>query len=467
MASELSLDLMEHPIRKGGLIAEFRSCDGKNSIREGITFVESQKQNRKAYCLVRNQQGTTIYLHTAFAPVAIRRGVTYVLLLISDLTEQRVFENKLVSQSAFIADLIQKANAVIFSVDTRGYVTDWNQHAIRVTGYERNDVYARKASDLLEDQHAKEIFNGFIASSIQLEQLPHLELPLLSREGKRIVLFLSGAPQLSTSGVPVGVTFVGQDITELIEYRTSLEAMVEDRTRELQRALTQEQEAVEVKSRFVSIASHEFRTPLSSILHASRLLKEGKRITRTALLQKLDAIERQVNHMKVLLDDVLTYGKADQPKIRLMTTSLDPVEFFKEVSAEVTESVGGTHRVVQHLNNLPPTITTDAKMMRGVVTNLLINAMKFSPNQETVFLDAVAANGRLTLTVRDKGLGIPPEDQERIFEPFTRGTNSAAIAGTGLGLSIVKKTVEVLGGSIVVNSVPGEGSEFVVRIPLT
>ena len=135
---------------------------------------------------------------------------------------------------------------------------------------------------------------------------------------------MSATPQLTTTGQAVGITFVGQDITELIEYRRSLEEKIEERTVELRLALQKEKELVEMKCRFVSIASHEFRTPLSSIQFAANFVKQyHHRIKNEKDIRKLDNIVEQVEHMTTLLDDVLTYGKNEAGKINLITSKIN------------------------------------------------------------------------------------------------------------------------------------------------
>ncbi len=470
-AHDISLELMDKPISAMLPLPEFRESKGLESLNDAVRNSKTSTIPYRLHYTVKNSHGTNLFLQVSFTRVWVRHNaqhVHHVLILINDLTEQRIFEQKLSSQSAYITGLIRNANAVIFSVDTRGYVTEWNHHAVKVTGFNNNEIYARKMTEMLKEGHVKSIFEGYLQHILELFPLGNLELPIVSKNGKAITLLLSGSAQLSTDGVAVGVTFVGQDITELSEYRKSLESMVEERTHELQRALTQEQEAVELKSKFVAIASHEFRIPLSSIRAASKSLREmnGKQHGQSHH-DKLDCIERHVNHMASLLDDVLTYGKANQPRLRMMKSTVNLRNLLHEVVEDVGQSNGRTHEFVTDILQIPETLFTDGKMLRGILVNLLTNATKFSPGKEKVTLSANHENNMLVISVTDEGVGIPDDERDHIFEPFSRGRNAEAIDGTGLGLSIVKKTVETLLGTINVRSEPGKGSTFIVRIPTT
>ena len=267
-------------------------------------------------------------------------------------------------------------------------------------------------------------------------------------------------------GMPVRMIGVMQDVTELTEYRINLEKKVEARTRELNAALKKEKEIVEMRSKFVSIASHEFRTPLSTISLASGFVRKYKhRLTPDAINEKLLGIETQVRHMSGLLDDILTIGKGDAGRIEVNLVTLPVRTLFENMAREVINSMKRSHEVNLQITFPRETFETDEGLIRNIVINLLSNAIKFSDTSNEVILSVGGNKDEMVIGVRDYGIGIPPEDAAKLFEPFYRGSNVSTISGTGLGLSIVKKAVDLLEGEIKVNSNVGRGTEFLVTLP--
>lgn len=427
------------------------------------------KESYRSYDEIINRNGTTIYLELNFVPVKDdAENLTQIYLFIRDYTSQKVFEKNLISQAAYVANLVEQANAIFISIDTRGYIVDWNEYCFNVTGFEKNEVYTRKLDEILLAEEERPVFQLLMARILNHETINNYEMPVRTKEGRSAIFLLSVTTRTNTGGEIIGITFVGQDITELTDYRRSLEVKVEERTKELKRILNKEKEVVEMKSRFVSIASHEFRTPLSSIKFSADFIKSHNQELDTQEVNlKLENIEKQINHMTYLLDDILTYGKSEAGKIQLIISRIVLADFLQKIVEEVSISTKGTHTVVTAFHDLPPEILTDEKLLRSVLINLLTNAIKYSPGKNKIYLTARSSNSMLTLHVRDEGMGIAPDEIEKIFEPFLRGKGANAIQGTGLGLSITKKAVELLNGTISVSSRPNEETVFTVTIPLS
>jgi signal transduction histidine kinase len=233
----------------------------------------------------------------------------------------------------------------------------------------------------------------------------------------------------------------------------------------LQRALKKEKEVVEMKSRFVSIASHEFRTPLSSIQFSADYIKKNKGIDNGELSKRLENIEKQAQHMTQLLDDVLLYGKSEAGKIQLIISTISVRDFVNKIIEEVGHSTKNTHRIKVDFIRIPDQLTTDEKLLRNVLINLLTNAIKFSPGREMVYLEISGFDGQLLFSVRDDGIGIPEDEVDTMFEPFVRGKGVSSIQGSGLGLSIVKRAVDLLKGTLQAKSQAGSGTTFTVTLP--
>lgn len=468
-AADIINSLQQKPLQVGENILSYSQPDGTKIVDGILTDIKDRKKSIKTWAEYTQLNGLTMHLELNYIPVHDDSGkVSYISVLGRDITAEKIFEKKIKAQASNVESLIQKANAVIVSTDSRGYITNWNDHCTDITGFSKNEVYAKKLADVALDESVRPAFNNLIDRVLNMEAVSNYETKIRTKDGRTLTCLLSATPQLTTTGQAVGITFVGQDITELIEYRKSLEDKIEERTVELRLALQKEKELVQMKSRFVSIASHEFRTPLSSIQFAANFLKQyNHRIQEQERHQKLDNIVKQVEHMTSLLDDVLTYGKNEAGKINLITSKINLAEFVNKISEEAGHSTKNTHKILIEFRDVPTEIETDEKLLRSVFSNLLTNGIKFSPGKEKIWLTISGMNTEVQFKVRDEGIGIPSDELDKIFEPFLRGKGASAIPGTGLGLSITKKAVELLGGSLKVVSELDKGTTFTVLIPYT
>jgi PAS domain S-box-containing protein len=260
----------------------------------------------------------------------------------------------------------------------------------------------------------------------------------------------------------IGVSVFGHDVTEITDYRTSLEEKVKDRTNELKQALEKEKELAMLKTRFASLVSHEFRTPLATIrLTINQIKRYRHRLSLESIDEKVNIVLEQVDHMTFLLEDVLALGKAEDPKLQIKRTPVNLVEFFDTIKTQIQSvNMKSDHEITCNFQFRNANWETDPDLIRNIFSNLLTNAIKFSPENKQIVLAGSESNGALEFQVKDHGIGIPEEDLQRIFLPFDRGSNVEGIPGTGLGLSIVKKAVELLRGTISVESKVGEGTIF-------
>src|SRR5690606_33194818 len=182
---------------------------------------------------------------------------------------------------------------------------------------------------------------------------------------------------------------------------------------------------------------------------------------------KLESIEKQVRHMTFLLDDVLTLGKNESGKMKVIPHRIDIYEFLQRVVEEVLYTMKSNHQIRFDFASHVREIEIDEKLLRNVLINLLSNAIKFSPDSSEVFLSVYLKDSNLMISVKDNGVGIPSSEFDKIFDAFHRASNAGAIQGTGLGLSIVKKAVELLEGDLEFNSEVGKGSEFIVGFKIS
>ncbi|MEM6964042.1 MAG: PAS domain S-box protein [Bacteroidota bacterium] len=277
---------------------------------------------------------------------------------------------------------------------------------------------------------------------------------------------------------PVFVAFT-LDISErkkyerkLLEYSDQLEQKVIERTFKLQEseaklkiALEKEKQLGELKSRFVSMASHEFRTPLSSILSSANLIgryeKEEQQINR---MKHVHRIESSVKNLSGILNDFLSLEKLESGKVRWHPVALDFEEYIGQVIDEVTLIAKGEQKII-HEHTGASTVFADEHLVKNILINLLSNAIKYSPDDKVVELVTESQDGHLSIKVRDYGIGIPEEDQKYMFTRFFRANNVMNIQGTGLGLTIVKRYLDLMNGKIWFESTQGEGTTFFVEIP--
>jgi signal transduction histidine kinase len=242
-------------------------------------------------------------------------------------------------------------------------------------------------------------------------------------------------------------------------------AQLEQRQAELAQALAAEQELGELKSRFVSMASHEFRTPLTAVLTSASLIEKYPAAEQQdKRLRHLGRIRQSVNQLNDILEEFLSVGRIEEGKVKAQPAHLNLPILLRDVLADLQGVLKAGQRVVQDIDCAGP-MWLDASLLRKIVVNLLSNATKYSGENAVVHVRVKAAEGQLTLVVQDEGVGISTEDQARLFERFFRARNVTNVPGTGLGLYIVGRYVELLGGTIALASELGRGTTVTISIP--
>ncbi|MDL5056038.1 ATP-binding protein [Geitlerinema calcuttense NRMC-F 0142] len=237
---------------------------------------------------------------------------------------------------------------------------------------------------------------------------------------------------------------------------------------EIRKALAKEKELSELKSRFVSMVSHEFRTPMSTILFSSDLLKMYQdQWTIEKKTTHINRIQTSIKRMIEMLDNVLLIGQVESQNMRIENSPLDLKSFCQELIEDIQVADRYQHPILLDLQEACNFVEVDSKILRYILENLLSNAVKYSPENSEVYLGVRCQDCQICLQVKDAGIGIPLSDRQRLFESFYRATNVGTITGTGLGLAIVKRSVELYGGQIEVQSELGEGTSFTVVLPLS
>ena len=236
---------------------------------------------------------------------------------------------------------------------------------------------------------------------------------------------------------------------------------------ELHKALAREKELGQLKSNFVSMVSHEFRTPLGVILSSAEILDSYfEQLDSTERREHLRSIQRNTRRMAGLMEEVLVLGMVEAGRMEFKPAPLELRLFCQRLFEELQTATESKCPVTFDSTNVPREALADERLLRHIFSNLIGNAIKYSPAGSPVEFEVRAEGRRAICVVRDRGVGIPAEDRERLFQAFHRGANVGDIPGTGLGLTIVKRCVELHGGTLYLESQPGRGTTVTVSLPL-
>ncbi|MDD1427361.1 PAS domain S-box protein [Dolichospermum sp. ST_sed9] len=241
---------------------------------------------------------------------------------------------------------------------------------------------------------------------------------------------------------------------------------------QLQLSLVQEKEVSQMRSRFISMASHEFRTPLAIISSSTGILQNfSDRLSPEKKQRHLETIQKTIQHIVQLLDDVLMINRAEAEKMEFKPEALDIIAFCYHLKEQI-EGTSSKHTIEFCVNASEPILDNtlvvqfDPKIIRQILTNILSNAIKYSPENSLIDFSLTRENEQLIFKIKDSGIGIPEKDKVNLFAFFHRASNVGNISGTGLGLAIVKKCVDLHKGKITLDSQINEGTTFTVSIPL-
>ena len=271
---------------------------------------------------------------------------------------------------------------------------------------------------------------------------------------------IHGVPLVNAEGVTNEILLVKQNITKLKEAEENMRL-----------ALEKEKLINELKSRFVTLASHEFRTPLSTILSSTELIGEyiehdgaNAALIKEKNIKHLKRIKTSIHNMVSILNSFLSLEQLEQGKAIIHPTAFDVKDFSTEVTEEIQSKLKPGQKIIYIHGSDAGKVYMDRLMLKNVVLNLLANAIKYSPENTDIRFKTQVSNEGLEFTIEDKGIGIPENEQSQLFERFFRAKNTLNIEGTGLGLSIVKKYIDLLNGHISFYSRENEGSTFKVFI---
>lgn len=378
-----------------------------------------------------------------------------------DVSERKQAEAKLAERERQLRDSESRFRSVFHNSPAMQSVmraadnvlVEVNDSFLNKLGYQREEVVGKSPFEL----NAPEDLPHLFAIRRRLDEqriIQSQEIRLRARDGRFVAVLLSMYP-VNIDGVPHFVS-AGVDITE----QKRAEA-------ELQNALAKERELSQLKSEFVSLVSHEFRTPLEIIMSsADNLQRYYDRLEAEQRDQLLRTINKSVRRMSGMMEEVLVLGRLESDRMTFKPVAFDLRAFCQRVCDEIQSATNGRCPIRLAMDSGIGDATGDESVLRHIFANLLSNAVKYSPEGSEVSF-TVTSDGDVALCrIADRGCGIPQADQKRLFEAFHRGSNVGQIPGTGLGLLIVQRCVALHGGELTFESAEGKGTTFTVRLPL-
>jgi PAS domain S-box-containing protein len=376
-----------------------------------------------------------------------------------ELLNERL-ESSLISQKA----ILDNAKVMLFSTNKIGIIRFFNPEAERLTGYTEKEVVNIETPVIFHKSSEIEICRDELKNKFGLEfendidvilekalrnEICNQECIYINKKGENIPVSLTLTSMKDKKKQLVGFMGVAIDLTERKKAELNL-----------MEALTKEKKLGELKSRFVTTASHEFRTPLSTISSSAYLIEKYTEQADQPKRQKhLDRIISAVNNLSNILNDFLNVGKIEEGKIELNPTLFSIPNFMEKLFLEI-KSILKPGQNIHYVHEGEDEINTDPSIFRNIMINLLSNAIKYSSSDSNIEINTKINDHTFQVEVHDHGIGIPEEDQEHLMDRFFRGKNAINIPGTGLGLHIVSKYVERMNGEISFVSKLNEGTTF-------
>ncbi len=353
---------------------------------------------------------------------------------------------------AFLLKLIDHISAPIVATDENFAITFLNDLAKKTFGLYREDVLGKEVSAVLGIRSTNERFNE-IKKSLRDEGFWKGQLEYRIGRTKLLTFEVSVTAVKDDDETVTGYVALHRNITA----QTHTEIALQD-------ALAKEYQLSEMKNRFLLMASHEFRTPFSTILSSSNLIEKYSAFEQQPNREKhINRIKEAIHHMNAILEDFISLGKLEAGKSStmistcdvhsLITAAINELEYIRKQGQTITLNYSGASE-----------FRTDRRMLKNIVLNLISNAIKFSRENQQIEIECVVCDEKLTFTVKDHGLGISTEDQLNLFKSFHRGKNAQCIEGTGLGLHVSKRYANLLNGDLSIQSTLGCGTKALLTL---
>jgi PAS domain S-box-containing protein len=349
-----------------------------------------------------------------------------------------------------LAAIVASSDDAIVSKDLNGTILTWNHGAERIFGYTADEVIGRSIRIIIpQDRQAEE--DDVLAKNRQGLSVDHFETVRQRKDGTPVDISVTISPIRNAGGEIIGASKIARDVTE--QHR--LRAIVDEASR--------------LKDEFLAVLSHELRTPLNTVLGYARMLRrEDKRMSADLRERALDALERNADSLSRLVNDVLDTSRITTGKLRLLLDSC-PVDDIVQSAVMTVQPAADAKDIDLDIFIEPGlSVVCDGDRLQQVMWNILSNAIKFTPSGGQVTVRATRHDSVISISIRDTGIGISPEDLPFLFRRFWQGHTGASreFGGLGLGLALARNIVELHGGGILAESAgKGQGTVFTVTLP--
>jgi PAS domain S-box-containing protein len=365
------------------------------------------------------------------------------------LPREREMLEVALKSSAWLAAVIDSSDDAIATKTLDGIVTSWNPAATRLFGYEPAEIIGKPITTIIPPELDDEEVE-ILARLRRGERIDHYETVRIAKDGRRIDISLTISPIRGEDGAIIGASKIARDITQ----RKRNERLLREAERQ--------------KDEFLATLAHELRNPLAPICAAAELLRHAKSLA-PELRAATAILERQARQMTHLVDDLLDVSRITSGRIRLQPEPVELAELLQSIIETYRQSAEtARHQVTLTVSGASVHVNGDRVRLTQVFSNILHNALKYTPPGGQIEIALRAENRQAVVSVRDNGMGIPPEMLEHIFEPFAQLDRSyeRAAAGLGIGLALAKRLVELHAGLIEARSDGrGKGTEFLIRLP--
>ncbi|MDD1743794.1 MAG: PAS domain S-box protein, partial [Methanomassiliicoccales archaeon] len=372
-----------------------------------------------------------------------------------------------------LALIVDSSDDAIIGMNLDGMVESWNAAAERLFGYAATEAVGRFFQALIVPPEGADEFTRSLDAIRRGEGVQHVETVRHRKDGTRVDVSATHSPIRDASRRIIGVSTILRDITErkrleqeLREHQEHLEELVGQRTAELEQANARLQELDRLKSMFIASMSHELRTPLHSIIGFTGFMLQGiAGEINDEQRKQLGIVKKSADHLLALINDIIDITKIEAGKVELSIGAVDLGELVRDVAGSFSIAVRDKGLGLSVTGPEQFTVESDRRRLRQALVNLVGNGVKFTERGQ-VEISLTPREGGAEIAVRDTGVGMRQEDLPRLFIPFGQlSVEGRPTEGTGLGLYLARKVVELLGGSIAVQSQPGAGSTFTVSLP--
>lgn len=380
--------------------------------------------------------------------------------------ELEMNREKLEDVLAYQKALLDNAGAIIIATDEKGITKLYNPEAEKILGYHESEIINKTTPVIFHDKTEIEKKRKELRNNLGIEVKNDFEVlveksrrdtheeeqyTFIRKDGTSFPASLTFTALRDHSGEITGFIGIAIDVSTRRKAEENLE-----------KALEKEKELSELKSRFVSMASHEFRTPLSTVLSSAYLINKYVAAEDQSKREKhLDRIISSVNMLTDILNDFLSLGKIEEGKIQVRPSAFNIKEVITTIISDIKNTLKKQQEISYHHEG-DTGVVLDASLLKHIVMNLVSNAGKFSPEKSNIKIKTIQYDHKIMLSVKDDGIGISREDQAHLMERFFRGANAGNIQGTGLGLHIVSKYAELMNGTVVCKSELEKGTEFII-----